>query len=80
MAHSDPEEIERLLQRRSESVKAASPVASPVARPTVCDSCGTMLDPVVDMHRFRHASCPPPPLPLEAVGLLAVLSRTKAIQ
>lgn len=36
-----------------------------------CDSCGMVLDPVLDVNRFRHRDCMPPALPQVALDIIA---------
>ena len=40
-----------------------------------CDSCKGLLDPVVDVNRWRHHDCPPPPLPAAALAVLDRVAR-----
>lgn len=42
-----------------------------------CDSCHALLDPVADVNRWRHRGCPPPPLPLVALDVLARINRVR---
>jgi hypothetical protein len=40
-----------------------------------CDSCGMLLDPVLDVNRFRHRDCPPPALPKVALDIIERVNR-----
>ena len=42
-----------------------------------CDSCKGLLDPVVDVNRWRHRDCPPPPLSATALAVIERVNRVR---
>lgn len=77
MAWTPREELDRVpsfTEQERRRREASSTAPDPSAPPRVCDSCGQRVD---DPLRWRHAECPPPPLPDAARRVFEMLEQRR---